>query len=65
VRRRVPWWIQFSEHAPIFGGDEDRAAVPYEPGMSIFVPAQIANVSELQGATLFRYGVAYVRSPKR
>jgi len=40
------------------------AAVPYEPGMSIFVPAQIANVSELQGATLFRYGVAYVRSPK-
>ena len=40
------------------------AAVPYEPGMSIFVPAQIANVSELQGARLFRYGVAYVRSPK-
>src|SRR5690348_18427864 len=25
VRRHVPWWIQFSEHAPIFGGDEDRS----------------------------------------
>lgn len=42
------------------------AAVPYEPGgMSIFVPAQIANVSELQGGKIFRYGVAYIRSPKR
>lgn len=41
------------------------AAVPYESGMSIFVPAQIANVFELQGGRLFRYGVAYIRSPKR
>jgi len=41
------------------------AAVPYEPGMSIFVSAQIANVSELKGGKLFRYGVAYIRSPKR
>lgn len=40
------------------------AAVPYEPGMSIFVPAQIANVFEPQGGGLFRYGVAYIRSPK-
>ena len=40
------------------------AAVPYEPGTSIFVPAQIANVSKLQGGELFRYGVAYIRSPK-
>ncbi|HKV47215.1 MAG TPA: PilZ domain-containing protein [Candidatus Acidoferrales bacterium] len=40
------------------------AAIPYEPGMSIFVPAQIANVFELQGGKVFRYGVAYTRSPK-
>ncbi len=41
------------------------AAVPYEPGTSIFVAAQIANVAELPGGRLFRYGVAYIRSPKR
>jgi hypothetical protein len=42
------------------------AAVPYSPGgISIFVPAQIANVRELQNGTLFRYGVAYVRSSRR
>ncbi|MGH9572361.1 MAG: PilZ domain-containing protein [Candidatus Acidiferrales bacterium] len=40
------------------------AAVPYEPGMSIFVSAQIANVFELPGGKVFRYGVAYIRSPK-
>ncbi|HTZ76091.1 MAG TPA: PilZ domain-containing protein [Candidatus Aquilonibacter sp.] len=42
------------------------AAVPYTPGgMSIFVPAQIANVTRLQNGRLFRYGVAYIRSPKK
>jgi len=42
------------------------AAVPYTPGgISIFVPAQIANVSELQSGKLYRYGVAYVRSGRR
>jgi hypothetical protein len=42
------------------------AAVPYTPGsLSIFVPAQIANVCELQSGKLFRYGVAYIRAPKK
>jgi hypothetical protein len=42
------------------------AAVPYNPGaISIFVPAQIANVHELQNGKLFRYGVAYIRAPKK
>jgi hypothetical protein len=42
------------------------AAVPYTQGaMSIFVPGQIANVTPLQNGKLFRYGVAYIRSPKR
>jgi hypothetical protein len=41
------------------------AAVPYEPGTSIFVPAQIANVRSLQGGKLFRYGAAYISSGKR
>jgi PilZ domain-containing protein len=41
------------------------AAVPYTPGAtSIFVPAQIANVRELQRGKLYRYGVAYVRGPR-
>ena len=42
------------------------AAVPYTHGaISIFVPAQIANVSPLQNGKLFRYGAAYIRSAKR
>jgi hypothetical protein len=42
------------------------AAVPYTVGgISIFVPAQIANMRKLQNGQLFRYGVAYIRSPKR
>ncbi len=42
------------------------AAVPYtHGGVSIFVPAQIANASPLQNGKLFRYGAAYIRSPKR
>jgi hypothetical protein len=42
------------------------AAVPYMPGgSSIFVPARIANVASLQAGKLFRYGVAYVKAPKR
>lgn len=40
------------------------AAVPYTPGMSIFVPAQIVNARELQGG-LYRYGVAYIRAVKK
>ena len=40
------------------------AAVPYTPGMSIFVPAQIVNARELQPG-LFRYGAAYIRTPKK
>lgn len=40
------------------------AAVPYMPGgVSIFVPAQIANAAALQGGP-FRYGAAYIRSPR-
>jgi hypothetical protein len=42
-----------------------QAAVPYTPSTSIFVPAQIANVRELQKGKLFRYGVAYLRAPKK
>jgi hypothetical protein len=42
------------------------AAVPYTPGaVGIFVPAQIMNVAELGAGELFRYGAAYMRSPKR
>jgi hypothetical protein len=41
------------------------AAVPYTPGTSIFVPAQIANVRPLQNGRLFRYGVAYIRSVRK
>lgn len=42
------------------------AAVPYTAGgMSIFVPAQIANMRELAGGKVFRYGVAYIRAGKR
>lgn len=42
------------------------AAVPYTPGaVGIFVPAQIMNVAELDAGKLIRYGVAYMRSPKR
>lgn len=41
------------------------AAVPYTPGTSIFVPAQIANVRQLQNGRLFRYGVAYIRSARK
>jgi hypothetical protein len=41
------------------------AAVPFTPGASIFVPAQIANVAPLPGAKLFRYGVAYLKSARR
>ena len=42
------------------------AAVPYSPGGgSIFVPAQIANVRELQKGKLFRYGAAYLASSKK
>lgn len=41
------------------------AAVPYTPSTCIFVPAQIANVRELQKGKLFRYGVAYLRAPKK
>lgn len=40
------------------------AAVPYTPGMSIFVPAQIVNARELHHG-LFRYGVSYIRSAKK
>lgn len=41
------------------------AAVPYTPnGASIFVPAQIANAAPAPGG-LFRYGVAYIRSPRK
>lgn len=40
------------------------AAVPYTPGMSIFVAAQIVNARELH-AGLFRYGVAYIRSVRK
>lgn len=41
------------------------AAVPYTPGgVSIFVPAQIANAAPLRDS-LFRYGVAYIRSPRK
>lgn len=41
------------------------AAVPYTPnGASIFVPAQIANAATLRDG-LFRYGVAYIRSPRK
>ena len=39
------------------------AAVPYAPG-AIFVPAQIANVREIQKGKLYRYGVAYVRAAR-
>jgi len=50
---------QYSERTMI------EAAIPYTPGStSIFVPAQIANVRELQKGKLFRYGAAYVRAPK-
>jgi hypothetical protein len=36
-------------------------AAPYSPGWpAVFVPACIKHVDELPGATLFRYGVAYV-----
>jgi PilZ domain len=49
---------RYSEEAMI------EAAIPYTPGgTSIFVPAQIANVRELQKGKLFRYGAAYVRGP--
>jgi hypothetical protein len=42
------------------------AAVPFTPGATtIFVPAQIANVRELQKGKLYRYGAAYVRGAKR
>jgi hypothetical protein len=41
------------------------ASVPYTPGgCSIFVPAQIANATAVQGG-LFRYGAAYIRSPRK
>jgi hypothetical protein len=41
------------------------AAVPYTlGGVSIFVAAQIANAATLQDG-LFRYGVAYIRSPRK
>jgi hypothetical protein len=39
------------------------AAIPYaDAATSIFVPAQIANVREIQKGKLFRYGVSYIRS---
>jgi hypothetical protein len=50
---------QYSEETMI------EAAVPYTPSTSIFVPAQIANVRELQKGKLFRYGVAYLRGSKK
>lgn len=41
------------------------AAVPFTPGgNTIFVPAQIVNVRTLQQGKLFRYGAAYLRTPK-
>ena len=41
------------------------AAVPYTPnGASIFVRAQIANTATLRDG-LFRYGAAYIRSPRK
>lgn len=41
-------------------------AIPYTPGgTSIFVPARIANVRELQPGKLFRYGAAYLSSGKK
>jgi hypothetical protein len=58
----------FCFHSPRPYGVETmiEAAVPYMPGgSSIFVPAQIANVAALQSGKLFRYGVAYVKAPKR
>jgi hypothetical protein len=40
-------------------------AVPYVHGQSpIFVPAQIVSAMEVPGEEFFRYGVAYLKSPK-
>jgi hypothetical protein len=51
---------RYSEEAMI------EVAVPYAPGaVAIFVPAQIANVRKLQEGNLYRYGAAYIRSPKK
>jgi PilZ domain len=50
---------QYSEEAMI------EVAVPYTPGNSIFVPAQIANVRKLQEGKLFRYGASYIQTSGR
>jgi PilZ domain len=40
-------------------------ALPYTPGQEpIFLAAQIANTRKLQAAKTYRYGAAYLRSPK-
>jgi PilZ domain len=40
-------------------------ALPYTPGqVPIFVPARIGNVRKLQDGRIYRYGAAYVRSPR-
>lgn len=41
-------------------------ALPYTTGqVPIFVPAQIGNVRTLQDGKVYRYGAAYIRSPKK
>ena len=41
-------------------------ALPYTPGQEpIFVPARIGNVRKLQDGKSYRYGAAYMRSPKK
>jgi hypothetical protein len=40
-------------------------AAPYTPGLpAVFVPAQIVFIQELPEQQLFRYGVAFLKSPK-
>ena len=51
---------QYPEETPL------EVALPYTPGqVAIFVPARIGNVRKLQDGKGYRYGAAYMRSPKK